>query len=1326
MQLPRQFSIILCNLVLLCLSFGGTVVAQIPNIFISDMPNLSKLPVNEVTAICQDDEGYMWYGTSDGLCRDDGYNIRVLRSDFNTPGVLARNHINNIVADNKGHVWFSTRKGVYILDKNTFKARPLEVDNFNQTLYALLVHTQDDHIFIGGFNTLYEFDSNCQLLEKRELKAGVAMFYEDSRGNLFVGVFNDGLYCKPAGMKDLQMVVPGIVPNCMTEDRRTGGYLICQDGVLEMLPEKGGKSPVRYTVTPLTKPTDETGQQVPFFTRIVQDDRTHYTWLLSYYRGLFVIDQEGHQLELPANLRRHNGSIMNCLYKDNQGRLWIAGFNTGCQVISWNEEGISGIDMYAFQQRTNLVSAVMQLCKCPDGVFWIYQDRRGIYLYDPNSGAVTHYFENPDIRGYELYQTRCIEPSQQPNTIWVAYYGNRIICLQRERMQIREVKHFTLDDYSNDSGEIECMKEDGKGNLWIGAQNGTFRYNIASGTVTQIAEVEGQVASIAIAPNHQVWFALKDGGLIRYHQQKAEKTETDFGINDITDDGQGHVWIASSEGEIIRYDIAQHTFSNFTSTCGMEGNVINDIFADSKGNLWIISNQQIRIFDQQTSALRNISTDDENIELQRLLPHAVYYDQSAQVVYLGGIPGITAISTSIMQNKRPLRLPKFMLADSKVHITDIRSANNSIWFDSLRHQDKFVLYPDDRNIVINFSDLNILKTATTRYAYRLLGLSDEWIYLVPGKNEATYNNLPKGNYTFQVKTMDDKGMWDENYTELRIYREPAWYETIFAHVCYVLLGIAFLLYVAHRYQRRVRRRNEKQVAEQLVQTKLSYFTNVSHELLTPLAVISSINESLEPVNAMQEEKQMLIGSNITRLKHLLQQILDFRKVETGNLKLYVEQGNLSQLIDQRCKESFIPLAQSKQIQINIEKPFEDIIGYFDVDKIDKVLFNLVSNAIKYSNSNTKVTIRLKLLDTQTVSISVVDEGFGIDSRDLQKIFSPFYISQPMARGRVNLTSNGIGLSLTKDLIELHHGSIQVQSQRGRGSVFTIQFPINREAYRAHEIKDRKQDEQVGMLKREITQMHISRNPATDLSLLIVEDNVDMLTALDELLSKQYHTFTATNGREALEVIRQHPELQFVVSDISMPDMDGLTLCRELKSNIDTSHMIIVMLTAMISSENQVASYNAGADAYLPKPFESKVLNALLTNLWNQRQSRQQAFRKNPDTHSASELELSDIDREFIENAITIVQQNISSPQMDVEFLASELCMSRSTLTRKLRSVTGDTPLDFIKTVKLKHAYRLLQQHRYSVIEVIEAVGYNDRHTFSQSFKDMFGVTPSKV
>ena len=1320
-------------LIIVLQSVSLTAVAQVSNFFVSNMPNISKLPVNEVTAIQQDAEGYMWYGTSDGLCRDDGYNIRVLRSDFNTPGMLTRNYINNIAIDNNGHIWFSTRKGIYILDKNTFHPRLLDIEEFTLSPFATLIHTQDDHIWIGGVNAAYEFDSNCQLVKKHEVKTGVAMFYEDSHGNLFMAVYDEGLYLKPAGTKNFHMIAPDFVPTCMTEDLRTHGYIVCQNGLFTLNPDQNLNSPFakihvpHFTLSALPLPKDENGSDVHFFIRVEQDDHLHYTWLLSYYYGLIVLDENGHQIEPPALLSQRQTNAMNCLFKDNKGQLWMSGFNTGCQVISWTEDGISEVDIQAFQQKAVPVPAVLQMFKDEDDIFWIYQDRKGLYLYNPATSEVTHYYDNPALRALQLYQIRCTAPARFPNAIWAAFYGNRVICLQRQGMDLKALRSIDLNNYTEESGEIECLKEDENGNLWIGAEHGLYNYNINNGVVRQIPQIEGLVAAITFTSNHQVWLAMRDGELIRYDKSKLERTPTEFGINSIADAGDNHLWVATSDGRIKNYDIEHRTFEDFTTNCGMEGSVVNDIIVDNHRNLWVISNQQIRIYNPKTNALHSISTTDENVHLQRILPHSIHYDQAHQTIYFGGIPGIMAVNTSVMSGERQQDAASSVSPHTNVYITDIRSESNSIWFDSLRHQDKFILYPDDRNVEISFSNLNILNAATTRYAYRLLGLNDEWIYLVPGKNEAIYSNLPKGNYTFQVKTIDENGIWDEHYTELQIYRQPAWYETILAYICYVLLVLGLIFYIAYRYQQRVKQRNEKHVAEQLVQTKLSYFTNISHELLTPLAVISSINESIEPMDAAGEEKRMLIKSNISRLKHLLQQILDFRKVETGNLKLYVEQGNLSQLIDQRCKESFIPLAQSKQIQINIEKPFEDIIGYFDVDKIDKVLFNLVSNAIKYSNSNTKVTIRLEKLNPQMVSVAVADEGFGIDSRDLQKIFSPFYITQPMARGRgVNLTSNGIGLSLTKDLIELHHGSIQVQSQRGHGSTFTIQFPINRESYSSLEIKDRKQDEQIGLLKKEITQMHISRNPATDLSLLIVEDNVDMLTALDELLSKQYHTFTASNGREALEVVKQHPELQFVVSDISMPDMDGLTLCRELKGNIDTSHLIIVMLTAMISSENQVESYNAGADAYLPKPFESKVLNALLTNLWNQRQSRQQAFRQNPETLSAEELEVSDIDREFIEKAITIVQQNISSPQLDVEFLASELCMSRSTLTRKLRSVTGDTPLDFIKAVKLKHAYRLLQQHRYSVIEVIEAVGYNDRHTFSQSFKDMFGVTPSKV
>ena len=1295
---------------------------------ITPLPNTQQLPVNEVTAILQDHEGYMWYGTSDGLCRDDGYDIRVLRSDFHTPGVLTRNFVNVIAEDSKGHIWYSTRKGVYILDPKTFRNRSLDIDDLPERYISFIASTHDGNVWVGGTHMLYRFDSDGTLQERMALKSDVACFYEDSRHNFFMGVYDDGLYCRPAGKQQFQRVLPGFTPTCMVENNFGNGYIMAQEGLYAMDydPQRQGAQP---QLTQLPTPKDDMGWDVTFFTGMVQSKESGYTWLMSYYRGLFAIRPDGTQIVLPDNFRTLSGNMMNALYLDHSGRVWISGFNTGCNVILPTETNITNIGPAFMREKLQAQPTFMDVVRDEDGIFWAFQDRQGLYLFDPAKQVSAGHFENPLLRPLQLYQIKCLELSADtPRAAWVAYYGNRIVLLQRNGMRLAQLRYIDLQHFTDTSGEIECLRDVGDGRLWIGTQNGLFIYDIMDETLSLVPGSEGQIVSIDARPGHGAWYAMRDGGAffhsLRPQQTKSQIIDTPFGITAIASDHHGHLWIASAEGGVWNYDVNASRLVDYTDTLGLDGNAISKIVIDQDRQAWIVSNQRIRKYDPRTRAIINISTSDHNVMLSRILPRAVYYDRKESAIYFGGIPGIMRVSTAAgrMQgggNRKQLTLPR---------ITDIQSSGRSILFDSLRHtaapgspNDVFIIRSDDQDLQVNFSDLGILQTGSTRYAYRLLGLSDEWVYLIPGRNEASFSGLPKGNYTFQVKSMGINGVWGPGYTELRLQRLPGWYETTLAYVIYMLLIMAIIAYVAWRYQQHIHRRGEKRLAEQMVQTKLRYFTNISHELLTPLAVISSINDSIEPVDEGQSHKLTLIRSNIARLNYLLQQILDFRKVETGNIKLYVEQGNLSQLIEQRCRESFMPLAGSKNIQIVIEKPFEDVSGYFDRDKIDKILFNLVSNAIKYSHEDKQVTIRLSREEGQAV-IAVQDQGIGIENRELKKVFQRFYNT---AASPLN-ESNGIGLSLTKELIELHHGTISVQSQAGRGSTFTIRFPIESQAYTQLELKDRRQDEQVGLLRKEISRMHIDRQPSTDLSLLVVEDNVDMLTALEELLSKHYHVFTASNGVDALGVIREHPGIQFVVSDISMPGMDGLELCRRLKRDIDTSHLVVIMLTAMRSSQNQIDSYDAGADAYLPKPFESKVLIALLANLWTHRRQRQQDFRTDPGKESASSLQLSEIDRQFVDRAIKVVSDNMASPQFGVDFLASELCMSRATLTRKFRSLLDQTPLEFIRTVKFKHAYRLLQSHNYTVIEVVEAVGYNDRHTFSQTFREIFGVLPSKV
>ena len=1290
---------------------------QAPNLIVSQLPGTDQLPVNEVTAIMQDADGYMWYGTSDGLCRFDGYNVKVFRSDFNSPGFIARNLINYIADGGERYVWYSTERGVYILDKLTYTNRVLSIDDFVDSFYSLIATTSDGSVWVGGSSRLYRFQPDGTLIKSYALKAGVASFYVDHGGNLFVGVYGDALYVIKAGGDRLQMVRQGFVPTCMTESwQRDGHYWVCEDGLFLMTfnPQQPQKE---ATFEAIPNPKNSRGSDITFFTRIEQDDVTHSLWLLSYYRGLIRLDAHGHQLSLPERVEQRNSFAMNTLYKDHDGNLWMSGFNTGGSVIGWPHNGLNEVDMSGLKLTSALKPTVMRFVRDSEGVYWIFQNRNGLYLYDPAKHQSSYHYDYPSIEAIPFYQISDLTLAADRRSVLVSYYGNRFARMHRNGMDFVLDYEVNLSDYGYASLAINSIREVA-GKILIAATYGLYSYNPATNEVKPTKLTEGDISTVVPdGTDGSVWVGLREDGL--NHLDAKGRLKSYLPGVDITScavSDASHLWIATGQGEVMLFNTDDSSVENFSTACGLNGDAVNDLIVDSNHHLWIVSNQQMAEFNPENRALRIYSASVNS--MQRFLPHSVFLDRQTERLYVGGIPGIVYHNLKKEDTQT-------QATQRTVRISDVRVANHSVWFDSLRHStDNYIeLSPDDQNIEISFSSLDIMQAASARYAYRLLGLSDDWIYLSAGKNEATYSNLPKGTYRFQVMCADENGLWNDNITELTIHRLPAWYESTIAYIVYALLLIALILYVAYAYRQRVRQNNEKQLAEQLVQTKLRYFTNISHELLTPLAVISSINDSMAPVDDVQANKVSLIRSNILRLKHLLQQILDFRKVETQNIKLYVEQGNLSQFIERQCRESFIPLAQNKDIKLGIEKPLQDITGYFDTDKIEKVMFNLVSNAIKYSQSQQRVTIKLDTVDGSTAVISVEDEGIGIDSREISKIFSRFYSSKNKQTG---VESNGIGLSLTKDLIELHHGSISVSSQRGHGSTFTIRFPLTRSAYTALEVRDKNQEEQIDLLKNEITRMQTEQHPETELSLLIVEDNVDMLTALQEILSKKYYIHTATNGREALDVMQEHPDLQFVVSDISMPLMNGIALCREIKANINTSHVIVVMLTAMISTENQVDSYNAGADAYLPKPFESRVLLALLGNLWTQRQRRQEQFRTTPSEQAASTLELSELDQQFVNRAIQIIMDNMSEPKLDVEFLASELCMSRSTFSRKIRALTGDTPLEFIKSIKLKHAYKLLQRHSMSVIEVVEAIGYNDRNNFTQSFKEAFGVLPSKV
>ena len=611
------------------------------------------------------------------------------------------------------------------------------------------------------------------------------------------------------------------------------------------------------------------------------------------------------------------------------------------------------------------------------------------------------------------------------------------------------------------------------------------------------------------------------------------------------------------------------------------------------------------------------------------------------------------------------------------------------------------------------------------------------MYVRGDRQFAFYNQLPKGKRTFYLKTTDVNGLWSNYIAEVQVFKQPAFYETLWAYLFYIVFTLLCLYLFYHRMKRRIQLRHELRIAqidkeksEELVQTKLRYFTNISHDLLTPLTIITCLIDDAEMTNGSRISQLTMIRSNVNKLRRLLQQILDFRKVESGNMKLSVSKSDVISFIDDVCKIHFTPLMRKKNQTFTFLTEDRHLMAYFDRDKLDKIVSNLLSNACKYTANGGDIKL---IVDSYWESeyhhlrIQVVDTGEGIAPADLENVFKRFYTINKGDESE----SNGIGLSLTKDLVELHHGTINVESELGKGSTFTVDLPINKDSYQEDELisehisvngintdlileKEELIDSKVG----EGEDMQIA-----DVHLLLVEDNEELLFLMEKILSKHYHVLIAKDGLEALNVIKDN-EIDIIISDVMMPEMDGLEFCRTLKSNLETSHIPIILLTAKNTVEDRIECYNAGADGYISKPFELKILEARINNFIMHKKNKQEEFRSNVEVNIDS-LEPSSMDKEFLDKVISVIKSNMSEGDFDVVQLADALAVSKSSLYRKMKIATGLSPIEFIRNIRLKHGSQLLKDKSISVAEVAYECGFSNPKYFATCFKEEFGVTPKE-
>ena len=626
---------------------------------------------------------------------------------------------------------------------------------------------------------------------------------------------------------------------------------------------------------------------------------------------------------------------------------------------------------------------------------------------------------------------------------------------------------------------------------------------------------------------------------------------------------------------------------------------------------------------------------------------------------------------------------------------------------------------DAVNIEIQFSTLNYLHADKVSYAYRLSSIDTQWHYLPQGVNKATFVLLPKGNYTLELMATDEYGCWGQSVHALQLHRLPAWYESWWAYLLYLLAATLLMGSIARYYLRRQKEKQQHQMDVQLTEMKLRFFTNISHELRTPLTLILTPLESMvKKINRWQQEDQeethltfissqlMMIQRNAQRLLSLVNNLLDFRKLEMGQQKLELTNGDIFEFVRTVC-ETFRPISTEKGIGLGYAIPNEQFYINFDSRKLQHILYNLLSNAFKFTPAGGQIAVSVVKTDTERLSITVKDTGCGIPSRDLPHIFDLYYQSKNTADPSV--TGTGIGLHLTKEYLQLHGGNITVNSKLGEGTTFTAFLPTN--------IKMKEQP----LPAEPHQQAEAPETESRKSNLLIVDDNDEFRQFLCGELAEQYNIHQAANGEEALTVIAEQ-DIDLMVSDVMMPAMDGMTLCRRIKQDVNTSHVMVILLTARTAEESKIEGFRAGADDYLSKPFNMEMLQLRISHLLELRRQRNQDFLKGEDVEVEA-VALNEIDQKFLRSAVEAIERHLSNEEYDIDALAADVCMSRSTLYRKLHSLTGQKPSLFIRAIRLKHAARMIKEGSYNLTEISTLCGFSSPSYFSRCFKAQYGIPP---
>ncbi len=1363
----------------------------------------SHLDVNDglsddrIKCIIRDRNGFIWFGTSAGLNRYDGYEFKIFAKNNQDSSSVSDNDINSIAEDHDGNLWIGTRTGICILDINTYRFRrmnliPLARSGCQDVNYITTITSDSEgNIWIGTHNGLFFYDTVKRSIEHFMLDDqscfspfnNITSLANDNSGSMWIGTQNGYIFRYNLTSSSVEKLEP-LKHNSGARNTITRLY-VDKEGILWVADSYGLS---QFNIKSRSWIQEKQSLMDSYFPGLqiggICQDSNGKIWIVTDGRGLFIIDKKDFSITNLINRPYSQGSVSSdgllSLYIDKSGISWIGTTKKGVDFYKKNIMKFQLIRNYPTEKNSLSNNDVDCITEDSEGNLWIGTNGGGLNYLDIKKNVFKNFTASPGISNTLSSNIIVSVFEDSDHRIWAGTYLGGLNRYDPSTEKFTVYRFSESDSSSISDNSIWGICEDSKNNLWFATlTNGLNLFNRKTGKFKRYLSENSSLCfdylnSVTTDKNDNLWISSSNGliffnpwqnvSVCYTNNQSNGSSVSDNHISSVFEDSRGLFWVCTSNG-LNLMDRKNNTFRSFYESDGLPSSSVLRILEDKSHDLWISTKNGIsRLTVSQAERYNSLSFNFKNYTVSDGLQGKEFNETAAAsarsgILYFGGTNGLNSFNPAeINEDTIPTRIVFTGLRIFNDVIEPGEKFNNKILLKKpIFNTDEITLHYNENSIIIDFAALNYFFPERTQYSYKLEGFNSNWITTEGRKNFANYSNLTQGFYRFRLRATNSNGTWNRDEISLKIRILPPVWKTWYANIFYVLLGMTALvmLWVSIVRRERTRTRIEKERVEarhthEIDSLKLKFFTNISHEFRTPLTLIlSPVDQLMQKWKGKPEEKHLkMIRQNARRLLLMVNQLLDSRKMEVQGFRYSPSYGNIIAFLRESV-DSFTDLSEQKNIKLDFRTEIDSLDTYFDKEKIEKIMFNLLSNAFKAITARGKVSVNVRLNQTTVndnrLIIEVEDSGAGIPPDkipDLLTRSNNIEIPGSMDQG------NGIGLSLVNEFVRLHKGEITISSIVGKGSIFTIMLPVSRDLHAEGGDKEMTEPEQIAhsynppgpvTFRAEMDSAigKIDRNTPGEIKaegrkitgekgkpiIIVAEDNEDLRFYLKENLKSKYQVCEASSGNEALKKIRKTlPDL--IISDIMMPGMNGVELCRRIKTDRSLSHIPFILLTAKYTEEQQIEGIEAGADDYITKPFNFQILMSKIDNFVRIRKDIQHLFR-NKLNIEPSAIEITSLDEQFLKKAINIVENNIAVADFTVEELSREMGMSRTLLYKKIMALTEKAPVEFIRLLRLKRAALLLQKSQLNVSEVTFRVGFKDPKYFRKLFLKEFGVLPSK-